>query len=251
MIYVGTAGWNIPKEHAGLFPADGSHLERYSQRFPAVEINTSFYRPHQPRTYTRWGHSVPQGFRFAVKVPREITHVRRLSGAVERLDSFLGESAALDQKLGPLLVQLPPSLRFDSGLAETFFNALRGRFSGGVVCEPRHPSWFTPEAGDLLSSYQAARAAADPAVHPLAAEPGGWQDLVYYRLHGSPRIYHSAYPAETLDRVALKLAEAAGLGAEVWCIFDNTAEGAAIVNALEMLKRLSHLTIVWTKHHQT
>ena len=72
------------------------------------------------------------------------------------------------------------------------------------------------------SPLQVTRAAADPAVHPLAADPGGWQRFVYYRLHGTPRMYYSAYPAETLNRIALKLVEAASQGAEAWCIFDNT-----------------------------
>jgi uncharacterized protein YecE (DUF72 family) len=239
MIYIGTAGWNIPKEHAGFFPENGSHLERYSQRFHAVEINTSFYRPHRPATYARWARSVPPGFRFAVKVPREITHSRRLAGGTERLESFLAEIDTLGDKLGPLLVQLPPSLRFNPRLAEAFFTGLRERFSGNVVCEPRHPSWFDPEAGELLSSYRVARAAADPAIHPLAALPGSWPGLIYYRLHGSPVMYSSAYASETLDRIAMRLVEAAGGGAEAWCIFDNTAEGAATENALGLLDRLS------------
>jgi uncharacterized protein YecE (DUF72 family) len=236
MIYVGTAGWSIPKEHAGLFPVKGSHLERYSQRFPAVEINTTFYRPHQPGTYARWARSVPQDFRFAVKVPREITHTRRLAGATERLGSFLAETAALGDKLGPLLVQLPPSLRFDPRLVAAFFTALRERFSGDVACEPRHPSWFTLDAGALLGAHQVARVAADPAVHPLAGVPGGWPGLIYYRLHGSPHMYYSTYTSETLNRIAVKLVEASGQAPGAWCIFDNTAEGAATKNALELLK---------------
>jgi uncharacterized protein YecE (DUF72 family) len=239
MIYVGTAGWNIPKEHAGLFPAEGSHLERYSRRFPAVEINTTFYRPHRPATFARWASSVPPVFRFAVKIPREITHHRRLAGGAERLEGFLEETAELAEKRGPLLVQLPPSLRFDPGLAGSFFTSLRQRFSGDVVCEPRHPSWFNHEAGELLSDHRVARAAADPAVHPLASVPGGWHALVYYRLHGSPRMYYSAYDSEALDQVALRLVEAGSQGADAWCIFDNTAEGAAVENALRMLEKLN------------
>src|SRR5690349_20087775 len=120
-VYVGCAGWSIPKEHAGLFPAAGSHLERYAARFAAVEINSSFYRPHRPGTYARWAATVPEGFRFAVKMPREITHRRRLVGAVELLDRFLDEARALGDKLGPLLVQLPPKLTFAGDVARAFF----------------------------------------------------------------------------------------------------------------------------------
>ena len=100
-IRVGCAGWSIPKEHAGRFPEDGSHLARYAERFPAVEINSSFYRPHRPSTYARWAAETPEGFAFAVKVPKEITHTRRLVDADEPLDRFLDETAALGDKRGP------------------------------------------------------------------------------------------------------------------------------------------------------
>src|SRR6187455_1643415 len=105
-IYVGVAGWPIPKPHAGLFPETGSHLQRYAARFNAVEINSSFYRPHRPATYARWAASVPPDFRFAVKVPREITHRRRLVEVDDLLERFPGEATHLGEKLGPLLVQL-------------------------------------------------------------------------------------------------------------------------------------------------
>ncbi|MFC0410365.1 DUF72 domain-containing protein [Roseomonas elaeocarpi] len=235
---VGTAGWSIPKQHGGAFPAEGSHLERYARRLPATEINSSFYRPHRPATYARWAASVPAGFCFAVKVPREITHERRLVDATEPLGRFLGEAEALGEALGPLLVQLPPSLAFDAAVAGAFFGALRSRFGGLIVCEPRHRTWFTGVADALLLGLRVSRAAADPAVVPGAAEPGGWPGLAYFRLHGSPRIYHSAYPPEVIDNTARRLRAAAREGVECWCIFDNTALGEATRNALELLDRL-------------
>lgn len=234
---IGCAGWSIPKEHAGSFPEEGSHLERYARRFPAVEINSSFYRPHRPSTYARWAAETPAGFAFSVKVPREITHERRLVGADEPLDRFLDETAHLGAKRGPLLVQLPPSLAFDRGLAAAFLGVLRGRYGEGVAWEPRHRSWFAPEADRLLADHEVARVAADPAVVPRAAEPGGWRGLIYHRLHGSPVMYHSAYPDSDRDALADRLAAEAGDG-PVWCIFDNTAEGAATRDALAVLDRL-------------
>jgi uncharacterized protein YecE (DUF72 family) len=230
-IWIGCAGWSIPREHAERFPAEGTHLERYAQRLPAVEINTSFYRPHQPATYARWAASVPDEFKFAVKIPREITHTRRLRDAAEPLDRFLAEAAALGPKLGPLLVQLPPSLRFDEAAATGFFAGLRARFGGQVVCEPRHPTWFGDPAERVLVSAQVARVAADPAPVPEAARPGGWPGLVYYRLHGSPAMYESDYPTAYLKSLAQELRAAE---APAWCIFDNTALGAATANALDL-----------------
>ena len=109
-VRIGCAGWSIPKEHGDRFPEEGTHLARYAARFPAVEINSSFYKPHRPTTYARWAASVPADFRFSVKVPKVATHERRLVDADDVLDSFLAEATQLGDKLGPLLVQLPPSL---------------------------------------------------------------------------------------------------------------------------------------------
>ena len=236
-VRVGCAGWSIPKEHAGRFPDAGSHLGSYSRRLPAVEINSSFYRPHRPSTYARWAAETPQDFAFSLKVPKEVTHMRRLVDPEEPLVRFLAETAALGGKRGPLLVQLPPSLAFHAGTASSFFALLRRRYDGLVACEPRHPSWFAPEADRLLIDHEVARVAADTAVVPEAAEPGGWGGLIYFRLHGSPKMYHSAYPAESLHALASRLAEVAAT-ASVWCIFDNTASGAATADALAVQGQL-------------
>ena len=236
-IRVGTAAWSIPKQHAAAFPPTGSHLERYAQRLNAVEINTSFYRPHRRATYARWAASVPDGFAFAVKAPQEITHERRLAGADAALDRFLDEIGGLGAKLGPLLFQLPPKFTFDPVVAEAFLTGLRDRHDGDLVWEPRHPAWFTAEADELLASYRVARVVADPALVPQAREPGGWRDLVYVRLHGAPRIYYSDYEADRLAQVADEMADAAGAGRKVWCIFDNTALGHATGNALAVHER--------------
>jgi uncharacterized protein YecE (DUF72 family) len=238
IVRVGCAGWSLPKEHTDRFPAEGTHLERYAGRFPAVEINSSFYKPHRPTPYVRWAASVPADFRFSVKVPKVATHERRLVDTEDVLDSFLAEATQLGDRLGPLLVQLPPSLPFSAEVAESFFAALRDRFDGEVAFEPRHATWFTPEAERLVTQFRAARVASDPAVVPAAAEPGGWDGLVYYRLHGSPKIYYSDYPEAYLETLAGKLTRAAK-SADVWSIFDNTAAFAATANALDVLERVT------------
>lgn len=232
---IGCAGWSISKHHAALFPPADSQLERYAQRFNAVEINSSFYRPHLPATYARWAATTPDDFSFAVKMPKAITHTRRLVGATELLERFLAEVGELGAKLGPLLVQLPPSLAFNARVAGAFFTLLRERCAGGVVCEPRHASWFSAEAEALLLAFQMARVAADPALLPVAAMPGGWRGLAYYRLHGSPTMYESAYSEAYLDTLAQHMSLSA---APIWCIFDNTALGAATTDALKLLARL-------------
>jgi len=234
-IRVGCAGWSLPA--AAAFRGPGSQLERYARMLGAVEINTTFYRPRRRETYERWAGSVPPGFRFSVKVPRAITHVRRLVGADDILEAFLEASAGLGERRGPLLVQLPPTLGLDPGVAEAFFSGLRHRFDGTLACEPRHASWFTVEAEALLQNLGVARVAADPPRGAGGDAPGGVSRLAYIRLHGSPRVYYSAYSSAFLESLAARV-RALAERAEVWVIFDNTASGAAVDNALELRERL-------------
>ncbi|WP_414708835.1 DUF72 domain-containing protein [Roseateles sp.] len=227
---IGTAGWSVP---AGG-PEAGTQLQRYAAVLDGVEINSSFHRPHRRATYERWAASTPAAFRFSVKLPRRITHELRLAEADEALARFLDEAAGLGPKWAVALAQLPPSLAFDARVAGRFFERLRRGFDGAMVCEPRHASWFTAEAQALLSECRVCRAAADPARHPGAGEPGGWLGQVSYgRWHGSPRIYRSSYDEAWLrDRAAALRALPDGV--QGWCIFDNTASGAAWANALSL-----------------
>ncbi len=236
---IGTAGWSIPGHQAAAFPGSGLHLERYAQLFRATEINSSFHRPHKPQTYARWAASVPAEFRFAVKLPREITHTRKLTGTEQHLDQFLTEIRNLGDKLGPLLIQLPPSLAFVENAALGFFKALRARFDGELVCEPRHPSWFGDPAEAAFVSAHIARVAADPARVPEAARPGGWTGLVYRRLHGSPHMYSSPYSLPDIDHLAFEMRPAASQHRASWCIFDNTTQGEAARNALQLVAALA------------
>jgi uncharacterized protein YecE (DUF72 family) len=164
-------------------------------------------------------------FRFAVVLPRTNTHDARLRGARELLRTFLAETSGLGDKLGVLLVRLPPSLAWDARVASTFFTLLREARDGPVACEPRHASWFEPNA--------------DRARRDVAA--GGWLGpdgdsagaLLYYRWHGSPRVYRSAYDDDWLARAATRLA-AWPAGAVPRVTFDNTAAGEATANALAL-----------------
>jgi uncharacterized protein YecE (DUF72 family) len=235
---IGTAGWSIPRQYADRFPADGTSLERYSARLRASEINSSFHRPHRPATWERWRDSVPDDFRFSVKLPKEITHQRKLVDIGEPLDDFAAQVRLLGDKLAVLLVQLPPKLEFDPHVAGAFFTALASRCSAPVACEPRHRSWFDARADALLATLNIARVAADPAVCREAAVPGGWSGLAYWRLHGSPAMYRSPY-AERVRGYADALKRAAAAGKDAWCIFDNTASSAAMGDALALLDELS------------
>jgi len=238
-ILVGTAGWSLPKAEQPAFPPGGSHLARYAARFPVAEINSSFHRPHRASTWARWAAETPDDFRFSAKIPKSITHVRRLADAGAPLDTFLSEAAGLGEKLACLLVQLPPSLALDEPVAHAFFADLRARTAVAVACEPRHPTWFAADADAMLAELGIARVAADPARVPAAAEPGGARDLVYHRLHGSPRMYYSAYGDDFLADLAARMRADAATAREVWCVFDNTAAGAATRNALDLSAALA------------
>jgi len=230
---IGCAGWGVASGQAALFGSGDSVLERYSTRFTAVEINSSFTRSHQRRTYERWAGSVPSGFCFSVKVPRAVTHTARLREGGDLLLPFLEQVDGLGKKLGGLLVQLPLSLAFEPDVAPALLTELRQFTSVPVLCEPRHPSWFTPEVDAQLAGLHVGRVAADPAVVPEAASPGGFGGTRYYRWHGSPRTYYSGYDREALQTLA-RVIHAAPAGQDLWVIFDNTAVGAALDNAFEL-----------------
>jgi uncharacterized protein YecE (DUF72 family) len=240
--FVGTAGWTVPKQHLALFSALGegakrSHLERYASRLRCAEINSSFHRPHRRTTWERWAATTPDDFRFAVKAPKAVTHVAKLVNTGGALLEFFDAVRGLGNKLGPVLVQLPPKLPFDEGVAHEFFTTLRELHLGAVVLEPRHPSWFNASVDRLLRSFEIARVAADPPKgSKLAARPGGWKDPCYWRLHGAPRIYYSEYDDHWLQTFAqqLQLLQDVSLNKETWVIFDNTALGHATANAIRM-----------------
>jgi len=238
-VLVGQAGWAIPASTRSRFPATGSCLQRYAAVLPEVEINSSFYRAHKPATYARWAASVPSAFRFAVKVPKSISHVARLAAAQAQLDVFAEQVSMLGCYLGCLLLQLPPSLAFERHVAESFFDALRRRFSVHVVAEPRHASWFADDAERLLCTYRIARAATNPPAPASSLLPGGWDGLVYYRLHGSPRMYFSPYDPAYIASLASTLLDHARSTKPTWCMFDKIALGHASSDALDLLEIVS------------
>jgi len=236
-IFIGTAVWNVPDANAEQFAGEGTHLMRYAQRMKCAEINSSFRCEHKMETYRKWAASVPDDFRFSVKMSREVTHQGKLQTETRAtVKRFLERTSGLGQKRGPILLQVPPKLSFDAEGAGEFFRMLRELYGGAVVFEPRHSSWFGVEADTMLREFKVARVAADPAVVEWGAHPGGWRGVVYFRLHGSPRRYHSAYKREHLQGVA---AEMSGCAGPTWCVFDNTASGAALGNAMELVRLLS------------
>lgn len=240
-VYVGTSGWSLARDLAPGSSPELSGLQRYAEYFNAVEINTTFYRRPRPGTIERWESATPPDFRFAVKLPRSITHEARLVGVEEEVREFCQLCEHFGEKLGPLLVQLPPSLAFEAGVARPFLEAMAQATRARVVLEPRHVTWFSDSVESLLRDHGITRVAADPACCPAAAVPVSSRGLCYFRWHGAPKRYFSAYQPEAIAHLAnsiLRARVSGGGRALTYCFLDNTALGAAPVNALSLKSQL-------------
>lgn len=236
---IGTAAWNIPSNMKSFFPSEGTHLERYARTFNAVEINSSFYKDHKHKVYQKWAASVPAKFRFSVKLSQYFTHEARLSDAGERLTDSLYNISGLGSKWGVLLIQTPASLDFKKPVAKKFFATLSKKCKIPVVFEPRHKSWITPKALELLEEFSVSKVLADP--EPCRA-PLEWRLRLesprYFRLHGTPQLYRSLYPDEFLRRLKTRLLSPLSKTENTWVIFDNSMFGHATQNALSLNKFL-------------
>ena len=166
---------------------------------------------------------------------RDITHVQRLS-QVGPIQEFLNEVSALGDRLGPVLVQLPPRLSWSDAHGDVI-EAMREVYAGTIVLEPRHPSWSDASVLRRLQKARISLVAADPPLIISALQPLGDPALPYFRLHGSPRMYWSAYDKAALQAIAAQLNELLQQNRQPWVIFDNTASGAAAPNAL-LLKEM-------------
>ena len=235
-IRVGMAGWSNPPAKRFERTPDQTHLSYYAAHFSCVEINSSFYRAHQRDTYARWRDETPAAFRFSVKMPRSVTHESHLKRSAVEVARFYEDIAALQPKLAAVLVQLPPSLEFSGRTVRTFFNSLPRLRGTKVVCEPRHPSWFTSAAERALRETGVSRVAADPARCPGAEVPGGARRFAYFRWHGAPHLYYSKYSEVRLAAFAATVR--ATKASEIWCVFDNTARHAAWDDALKFMATL-------------
>jgi uncharacterized protein YecE (DUF72 family) len=227
-LLIGTAGWSVDRQET-RFSQSGSALERYASIFSAVEVNSSFYRRHRPSTWQRWYETVPADFLFAVKLPKVVTHDLALVGVERELDDFISDVEPLRNKLGAVLIQLPPRLKFAPAIALSFMQALRDRTDVPTFVEPRHVSWASAAAEELLVGFAIKRVYADPQLAELQLAAGPQPG--YLRLHGSPKVYYSEYTEAQLRSYASLMATRTEM---TWCIFDNTASGAALRDALKL-----------------
>jgi uncharacterized protein YecE (DUF72 family) len=224
---VGTSGWQYRDWRGGLYPAKLPQrlwLEHYAENFGTVEVNNAFYRLPERSTFEQWRQRTPDDFVVAVKMSRYLTHVKRLNEPAEPVERFLSRARGLGGKLGPVLLQLPPTLRGDpAALAGTLARFPR---HVEVVVEPRHPTWFTDETRSVLEKHGAALCWADRKGRPLNPL---WQtaDFGYIRLHEG-----RAAPWPRYGKAALaKWLELAGRFARTYVYFNNDPGGAAVTDA--------------------
>lgn len=233
----GTSGWSYDHWKQVFYPAELSRqdwLEYYAQHLNTVEINNSFYHLPEQDTLDDWYRRVPDDFIFSVKASRYITHMKKLKDPRASIKNFFQRISLLDDKLGPVLFQLPPRWTFNGDRLEAFLQSLDSRFK--YAFEFRDHSWLNPQSYELLSKYNAAFC-----IYELDGYLSPQQvtaDFVYLRLHGPGEAYQGNYQTRTLEKWASSIANWTSQGREVYCYFDNDQSGYAVRNALSLQSML-------------
>ena len=239
-LHVGTSGWNYGDWKGIFYPENlrsKDYLRFYAERFATTEVNYSFYHLPRPSTYQNWAGMTPEGFLFAVKASRHITHVRRLRDVGEEWRKFLDNTTALGAKLGQVLLQFPPSMRADGKLLRQFLELERPE-AVKLACEFRHASWFDPEVLEILREHETALVIAQSERYPQApALPTA--AFMYLRFHGPGQLFASRYSDRELEEWAGKISNWLEAGRTVYAYFNNDVDGHAIENAQTLLKLVS------------
>jgi uncharacterized protein YecE (DUF72 family) len=230
-VHVGTCGWQYRDWHGRLYPADlpqREWLEHYAARFQAVEVDNTFYRLPAAEVFAAWRERTPADFRMALKTSRYLTHVKRLREPAPAVQLFMERAGRLGGKLGPLLIQLPPTFRADPARLADALDA----FPRGVrlAFEPRHASWFSDATQQVLADRDVALCLADAKGRPAGPlwRTAGWTYLRFHEGTGSP---HPCYQPHTLHQWAERLAATWGAAAECWVFFNNDPGGCAVRDA--------------------
>ena len=235
--YIGTSGWVYPHWRDVFYPpklAQSKWLEFYTRHFPTVELNNSFYHLPTEKAFSNWRDTSPEGFIYAVKVSRFITHIRRLKDVEEPVETFLSRARHLEQKLGPLLYQLPPNMHRNDERLDAFLSLLPQGLRH--VVEFRHESWLDQGVFGILRKYNVGFCVFD--MPGLACPLVATADFGYIRFHGSSGLYWSCYSDEELEDWGQKIS-ALGKDLEtVYIYFNNDAQGFAIKNANTLAGKL-------------
>lgn len=235
--YVGTSGWVYLHWRNVFYPpklAQSKWLEFYTDHLSSVELNNSFYRLPSERSFSNWRDTSPDGFRYAVKVSRFITHMKRLKDVAEPLETFVNRARNLSEKLGPLLYQLPPNMHRNDELLESFLSVLPNEFRH--VIEFRHETWFDEKVFDTLRRHNIGFCVFDMPGFPCPLL--ATSDFAYIRFHGSSMLYLSSYTDDELDKWAKRILLLAENLNAIYIYFNNDAEGFAVRNAQTLSRKL-------------
>ncbi len=238
--YIGTSGWSYDHWKGPFYPPDirvEEMLPFYCRHFQSVEINNSFYHLPEKATLKQWHDNTPKGFLFAVKASRYITHMKKLKEPNQSLSTLLERITLLEEKLGPLLFQLPPRWHYNGERLSSFLDSLSQDFR--YVFEFRDPSWINEECTELLAKHGAAFCIyeLDGFLSPREVTA----DFVYVRLHGPKSAYQGSYALKTLADWAGALSTWSRQGKQTYCYFDNDEAGYAAQNA-KALQSMLHST---------
>lgn len=239
-IHIGTSGWSYKHWKEIFYPENlktTDWLVYYTQTFAITEINASFYHLPKKTTVEKWVQNVPEDFKFCPKLSRYITHMKRLHDCEEPLKVFFDAFEPMKKKMGPVLVQLPPTLKFDHDTAEQFFSLLKENFADyRFAIEVRHNTWMNDEAFKLLSDYSISFVISQSGKGFPYAEKITAEDI-YVRFHGPDKLYASRYDDEALTDFAGLFTSWKKEGHDIWAFFNNDVYGYAIENA----KRLEEM----------
>lgn len=236
MIRIGTSGWTYGHWRGVFYPDDlpqNRWFGYYAEFFDTVELNATFYRLFPEKTFEGWRKKAPEGFQFAVKLWRWITHRRKLSGVAQDVKTFCSRAEKLGDKLGPILVQFPPGMKWSPELVKNFADLLSQHFLW--VFEIRNRGWLNEEFFDLLRKRDIALAFSDyPGLDMTPEQVFG--PLIYLRFHGAEQLYAGSYPDDQLQAWAGRIRSWQQAGEDVWVYFNNDFGGHAVRNALDLKK---------------
>lgn len=236
--HIGCSGWHYDHWRSLYYPEGlpkSQWLQFYVKQFNTVELNNSFYHLPSEKAFATWRESAPEDFIFAVKVSRFITHIKRLKNLGSAVENFLSRACLLQDKLGPLLYQLPPNMKRNDEVLGSFLSSLPQKYRH--VFEFRHESWLDDSIFHILQQYNAGLCVFDMPgfTCPLVAT----SDFAYIRFHGSASLYSSCYSDEELSHWAQKIARLGEKVKAVYIYFNNDAEAFAVKNALTLTKLIN------------
>jgi uncharacterized protein YecE (DUF72 family) len=231
-VYIGTSGWQYKHWRHTFYPegvAQSRWLEFYAERFQIVELNNSFYMLPKEETFAKWRERTPDDFIFAVKMSRYLTHIKRLKDPQEPVERFFKHASHLGPKLGPVLIQLPPTMQVDANaLDETLSLIPKG---ARVAVEFRHETWWIDEVRAILERHGAALCHADRRDEPVTRlwRTADWAFIRFHEGLGQP---HPCYKRATLGRWVERLAETWSPNDDLYVFFNNDPRGCAIRDAI-------------------